>query len=723
MVRNSQQGRHRGCPLLLSAGAAALLLALACMGANATTQEASGAAPGTTVSPSTERAGSPPAQQADIDQAQEDGHDRTVVAASGGKIDAITLSSGGLAEISRSVQLHDGQALRVQVPLEQVNDILKSLVVRDPAGTIGSVSLDGLSPVEETFRRLPFSGEDLGSLPDLARDLQGVKVRARSGGRSVEGLVLGVDDPARAADGRHDESETHAPVLSVMQDDGAIQALALGSDATLDVLDPAMRAKIRHAALVSGRGRNDEVHVLDIGLTGTGDRSVGLSYVVPAPVWKTAYRLIANDEGHARLQAWAIIENATGEDWRDVQITLSSGKPVTLSQQLFKRYWHARPEVPVQAQSAQAPRPDSEKGVPAMHAKAIPAPAPMLAARGLRNGVAQRETAQDSIAPSRPQQQAVAVESDTSASYMLPEMVTLAAGKTYTAPFVDARINAERVSLYQAGQQGMHPVVALFLKNDTQASLPPGILTVYDQGGYVGDAQLAGIPKGESRMVSFAGDAKVTVRRDSIPQEEVSKVTVADGVLKIKRVARLVTTYSVTGAADAPRTVIIEHPRRQGWTLSSDALDSTTASRYRLKLVLKAAGQGKVSAVESQARSETFSLVDADADTLMQWSGSAADPETAKQLAHLAELRSAVARAQEALSKTEAELKQAAQDQARIRDNLAAVPAQSELAQRYLTMLATEEDRIGGLRTDANRARADLEKAVENMTAFIKTLA
>src|SRR5690606_18473888 len=126
------------------------------------------------------------------------------------------------------------------------------------------------------------------------------------------------------------------------------------------------------------------------------------------------------------------------------------------------------------------------------------------------NGVAQREMAQDSIAPSRPQQQAVAVESDTSASYMLPEMVTLAAGKTYTAPFVDAQIKAERVSLYQAGQQGTHPVVALFLKNDTQASLPPGILTVYDQHeGYIGDAQLAGIPKGESRMVSFAGDAKV----------------------------------------------------------------------------------------------------------------------------------------------------------------------------------------------------------------------
>src|SRR3546814_6782280 len=85
-------------------------------------------------------------------------------------------------------------------------------------------------------------------------------------------------------------------------------------------------------------------------------------------------------------------------------------------------------------------------------------------------------------------------EGDTSASYMLPEMVTLAAGKTYAAPFIDTEVQTQKVSLFRVGQQGTHPVVALFLRNDTRASLPPGILTVYDRDeGYVGDAQLTGI--------------------------------------------------------------------------------------------------------------------------------------------------------------------------------------------------------------------------------------
>src|SRR3546814_18145794 len=79
-------------------------------------------------------------------------------------------------------------------------------------------------------------------------------------------------------------------------------------------------------------------------------------------------------------------------------------------------------------------------------------------------------------------------------------MVTLAAGKTYAAPFIDTEVQTQKVSLFRVGQQGTHPVVALFLRNDTRDSLPPGILTVYDrEEGYGGDAKLTGIPKGESR--------------------------------------------------------------------------------------------------------------------------------------------------------------------------------------------------------------------------------
>jgi hypothetical protein len=39
-----------------------------------------------------------------------------------------------------------------------------------------------------------------------------------------------------------------------------------------------------------------------------GSRPVGFSYVVAAPVWKAAYRLVLPKEGGAaRLQGWAVV--------------------------------------------------------------------------------------------------------------------------------------------------------------------------------------------------------------------------------------------------------------------------------------------------------------------------------------------------------------------------------------------------------------------------------
>ena len=46
--------------------------------------------------------------------------------------------------------------------------------------------------------------------------------------------------------------------------------------------------------------------------TGTGRRDVSISYVVAAPIWKAAYRIVSKPDGKAHLQAWAVIENATG---------------------------------------------------------------------------------------------------------------------------------------------------------------------------------------------------------------------------------------------------------------------------------------------------------------------------------------------------------------------------------------------------------------------------
>lgn len=626
----------------------------------------------------------------------------------GYRIEAVTLSAGGLAEIRRSISLEDAAALGFDVPLDQVDDILKSLLVYDPAGGVAAITLDGPSLMEETFRGLPFTPEDLRALPRLLDTLQGVSVRVSSSGRTVEGMVLGVDTAAPA----ESEKEESAPLLSILTEQGQLVTIRLRADAELDILDPAMRESLRQAILVSGQGRVAGMRTIQVGLEGTGPREVRLDYVVPAPVWKTAYRLILDAEGAARLQAWAVIENASGDDWSDVQLTLSSGAPVTLAQRLYQRYWHQRPEVPVFAQTIAAPAPDlyretgSELELNSGASGMVMADAMLLGSSPL--------PASAPISPSAPMAPAAAVEGAIAATYLLPMPVDLAAGQTMSVPFIDAELTAERISLFQPERGEVHPIATLRLENTTGSSLPPGLVTVYapQEEGYAGDAQLANVPAGETRMISFAADRKVEVTTEYGDSETVYRATLADGVLRVTSVTRTDTTYSITGAQDAPRTIVIEHPRQSGWTLSSDALASTTPTHYRLQANLAAGGAAKVTASVERTELQSIALVDSDADTLLYWVGQLDDPATTALLTELAESRQDIARAENALAGLEQDIGHASDGQARIRENLAAVPVDSSLARRYLEMLEAEENRIADLDT----RRQDAEQALEALT-------
>ncbi|KQV82803.1 DUF4139 domain-containing protein [Rhizobium sp. Root1220] len=259
----------------------------------------------------------------------------TAFAAVNGPVKAVTLSSGGLAEIVRSAEVGNDSEITIEVPLDQVDDVLKSLIVRDAKGHVKGLSLAGPNPLDETFRTLPFKPADLTSMPRLLDAIKGTRVRAGE----KEGVVLGVT----ATEG---EKETKSWQLSLMTDGGEI-AMVPVPGTKVEILDDSIKAKLKTAIDVVAKGNTDGARTITLKLDGQAARNVDISYVVPAPIWKTSYRLVTGKDGTVRLQAWAIFENATGEDWIDVAVTLSSGKPVTLRQALHQHFMRSRTEVPV----------------------------------------------------------------------------------------------------------------------------------------------------------------------------------------------------------------------------------------------------------------------------------------------------------------------------------------------------------------------------------------
>ncbi len=231
----------------------------------------------------------------------------TALASGSNSIDTITLSSGGVAELSIKPAVSDDGIVEIDVPLNQVDDVLKSLVLKGGKGAIKSISLAGPNPLEETFRQLPFSPSSLSSMSAFLSSIPGTSITVSSAGKTVKGKVLGVEAVVKG-----DEAKLH--VLTVLDQDGQIQAIKLGEDTSISVDDPDMKLKLTNATIALGRGSNDSARTIRIVVDDLSATDYRLAYVVAAPIWKTAYRVITEPHGKAGLQAWAVIEIASGED-------------------------------------------------------------------------------------------------------------------------------------------------------------------------------------------------------------------------------------------------------------------------------------------------------------------------------------------------------------------------------------------------------------------------
>jgi hypothetical protein len=78
-------------------------------------------------------------------------------------IKRVMLSARGVAYVEREAEVDGNAELALDLPLDRVDDVLKSVVVYDSSGGLGSAHLPGREPVAQIFADLPFGAEALSS--------------------------------------------------------------------------------------------------------------------------------------------------------------------------------------------------------------------------------------------------------------------------------------------------------------------------------------------------------------------------------------------------------------------------------------------------------------------------------------------------------------------------------------------------------------------------------
>ena len=99
----------------------------------------------------------------------------------------------------------------------------------------------------------------------------------------------------------------------------------------------------------------DQIEVV-VKLMGDGaEHDVIIAYVVESPIWRPTYRIVVDESGgKALLQGWAVVQNLSGEDWQDVQMTVTEGAPLTFRADLGNPYIPMRPLVTDRGEVVQA---------------------------------------------------------------------------------------------------------------------------------------------------------------------------------------------------------------------------------------------------------------------------------------------------------------------------------------------------------------------------------
>lgn len=657
-------------------------------------------------------------------------------AAEGLALKRVMLSTGGVGYFEYEAKVDGAAELPLTVRLDQVNDVLKSIVVYDDRGGIGEISLPGEQPLREAFRELPFSAEALGSPVTLLNALKGAEIKV-VGAKEVTGRLMAVvEERTQLPNNGGTLSQQRVSVMTA----GGMRQFLLHEVDALQFVDPKLQAQVERALAALARHSERDRRTIAIKTTGNVARTVRVAYVVEAPLWKAAYRLTLSDDpdaAKADLQGWAVIENLSGEDWADVDLTVVSGNPVTFRQALYAAYYVQRPWVPVEVLGRVLPPADrgTVGGSVATYVAPPPPPAPagaLLMDRAYAGRPRQAEEAAKSAPPPLARFEAAeSSEAATQAIFRFPHPVSVASGHSLLAPLVAREVPAMRLSLYQPGVQAEHPLASVLLTNDSDNGLPPGVLTLYERSAktgdvaYVGDARLNPLPVGEKRLVSFAVDQKVKIDRKTEESQTLAQGKIVDGVLSLTYTDREVATYSIVGAAREKRRVTIEHPRREDWKLLEPAEGTveSTIDQYRIAREVAPGTTVTLKVVSQRPRLERLEVLSLSVDQIRVYAqAKELMPALRDAFARLGAYLSDINARQTQLNALDNEQKAIFSDQERVRRNLGSVPRDGDLYRRYLTQLSEQEDRLTQIKTEQAALRKAIDDAREAMAKYARGL-
>ena len=663
----------------------------------------------------------------------------------------VVLFSSGVGYFQHEGTVHGDASTLLRFKTTQINDILKSLVLNDlDGGHVGVVTYPSQAPLARTLASFQVDISDNPSEGQLLDKLRGARISLGYGGangvESLQGTVLGVEE--REVPGGKEGAEPLKKEFLNLITDGGIRSLELARVDHFQLEDRSLQEELNRALAAVAGARDQDKKPVDIRFNGQGDRRVRLGYVVETPIWKASYRLVLPGKDpkdkQGMLQGWAVVDNQTDNDWKDVRLSLVSGRPISFIQDLYQPLYVPRPTVVPELYASlrpqeyeggqenqkqpadkvdQAARDNPVAGSPvvaqrAMQARALGGGALAQGPVTATAGGARDNTGVDAAPAPINVSESVAPLSDTAKIGELFQYtvgnVSLARQESAMIPIINDPIEVEKVSIYNRSVLAAHPLNGARLRNTTEDKkhLLQGPVTVFDGGRYAGDARIDDVPPGQTRLLSYGVDQEMLVNAKNLEDEQsVQTGKIVKGVLEMTYKFVSAVEYSAENKGEDDRTLVTEHPVRAGWKLvGKPAPQETTDQLYRFQQPVGAGKTVKLTVREESVQEQQIALSTTGLDDLARYSKTGELPAAVRDALAKVIARSQAAQAtQDQMTQKSTQINDLSADQNRIRENIKSVDRTSAYATRLLKKLDDQESQLEKLQSEADALRAKFD--------------
>jgi len=671
-------------------------------------------------------------------------------------VERIVLFNSGVGFFEHRGEVQGDDEVELQFKTSDINDLLKSMVLQDlGGGQISTVSYESRDPITKTLQTFAIDLTSNPTLFQLLSQIRGQELIVHAP-NEIRGTLVNAESRPQAVPGGE---PIQADYINLLTDEG-LQSLALASISRIQIADPELEKEFRTALKILASAHATDKKTVTLKFLGEGRRPVRVGYIREAPVWKTSYRLVLSDgdDDNAEaplLQGWAIVENTGDQDWKDVQLSLVSGRPISFQMDLYSPLYATRPMVEHELYASLRPQvydqnmsgPSDGKAVrlgKSMRGRARSAPA--MSGRkserissfgrdgggGLGGGYGGeyqelaaegRDLVTSSI--SSVGEAGEAGEVGELFRYDIAMPVTLERQHSAMLPIVNQAVETSKVSIFNQSVHAKHPLNGVRLKNTSGLHLMQGPITVFDGGMYAGDAKILDLPAGDERLVSYAMDLDVEVatKHEAIANQLVS-VKLAKGMLRATSKFARKWSYTIKNSSDKAKTVLVEHPLEADWNLvEPKQADETTRNRYRFAVEVSPKEPAKLTVRTERTRELVHYAGKVDYRNFQIYLSAAVVSEEMKSaIKEIQRRRTAINELTQQSQQRTSELAVIDQEQSRIRNNMQQLPRNSELYKRYIKKFTEQEDEVERLRAEVRELKAAAVQKEKEMQEYVSEL-